>query len=117
MKKQLSLFILFILATALPLRSASTVAALSSAKAYPNPWRSDKNANSSIRFDGMPAGSVIKIFTISAHEVNKLIADSSGVADWTRTNSSGDPVASGIYIYLIIDPQGNEASGKLAIIK
>lgn len=90
---------------------------LSGAKAFPNPWRVDKHANSSVTFDGMPGGSKIKIFTISAHLVKELTADSSGIATWDRMNNSGQSVASGIYIYLIIDPQGNDTTGKIAIIK
>ena len=112
------LVLLLLLAAALPLGAASTVStSLNGAKAFPNPWRSDKHANMSVTFDGMPASSIIKIFTVSAREVKQLTADATGVALWDRTNSGGDQVASGVYIYLIIDPQGNHASGKLAIIK
>ncbi len=90
---------------------------LAGAKGYPNPWRIDRHANVSITFDGMPGGTHIKIFTIAGHLVKELTTDSSGRASWDRTNSSGHSVASGVYIYLLIDPQGNDASGKLAIIK
>ena len=113
-----SLVILLLVAVALPLKAASTVSTtLSSVKAFPNPWRSDKHANMSIKFDNMPAASVIKIFTVSGREVKQLAADASGSALWDRANDSGESVASGVYIYLIIDPQGNHTSGKLAIIK
>jgi hypothetical protein len=117
MKRQFLTLILFLSAFALPLKAANVITALSGAKAYPNPWRSDKHANLTIKFDGMPAASLIKIFTISGREVKQLNADSTGTASWDRTNDSGDFVASGVYIYLIIDPQGDETSGKLAIIK
>ncbi len=90
---------------------------LSGAKAYPNPWRVDRHAGMFVTFAGIPVGTHVKIFTIAAHLVKDITADSSGQALWDRTNSSGEAVASGIYIYLLIDPQGNHASGKLAIIK
>ena len=107
-----------LLAAALPLKASTTVVPnLSNVRAYPNPWRVDKHANTSVKFDGMPAGSTVKIFTIAAEEVKKLSADSAGSVSWDRTNDSGQSVASGVYIYLIIDPQGNQTSGKLAIIK
>jgi hypothetical protein len=113
-----SLVVLLLIAVALPLKAVSMVStSLSGAKAFPNPWRSDKHANMSITFNGMPAASAIKIFTVSAHEVKQLSADSNGSASWDRMNDAGEPVASGVYIYLIIDPQGNHTSGKLAIIK
>jgi hypothetical protein len=110
-------FALFALSSALPLYATGVVSAsLAGARAYPNPWRADKHANTLIKFDNMPAASTVKIFTVSAHEVKTLSADSSGMAPWDRTNDSGDRVASGVYIYLVIDPQGNETSGKIAVI-
>lgn len=90
---------------------------LAGAKGYPNPWRIDRHANLPVTFDGMPAGTQIKIFTVAGHFVKELTTDSIGEARWDRTNSSGHAVASGVYIYLLIDPQGNDASGKIAIIK
>jgi len=116
MKREM-IAILSLMLLSAPLHAASTVAAISSAKAYPNPWRADKHSNILIKFDTMPAASLVKIFTVSGRQVKELMADSMGLARWDRTNDSGDPVASGVYIYLIIDPQGNETSGKLAIIK
>src|SRR5882672_4620902 len=108
--KRRFLAILFLVAVAWPLPAANVVTALSGAKAYPNPWRSDKHANMSIKFDGMPAASLIKIFTVSGHEVKQFSADSGGTAAWGRTNDAGELVASGVYIFLIIDPQGNVTS-------
>src|SRR5258708_4137854 len=105
MKRRI-LVMLFLVAAALPLRAASVVTGpLSGARAYPNPWRIDKHANMSIKFDNIPTGSTIKIFTISAHEVKQLTAVGSGTALWDRTNDGGQAVASGVYIYLVIDPQ------------
>jgi hypothetical protein len=109
---------LALLSGTLALQAASlNTSPLSGAKAYPNPWRVDRHQNLPVRFDGMPGGSHIKIFTIAGHLVKELTADSAGFAPWDRTNSSGQHVASGVYIYLLIDPQGNDASGKIAIIR
>ncbi len=110
----LSLSTLYLLRSA---HGAGVVAvSLGAVKAYPNPWRADKHANTPIKFDNLPTASTVKIFTISAHEVKTLSSDSTGIAAWDRTNEGGDRVASGVYIYLAIDPQGNSTSGKLAII-
>ena len=38
-------------------------------------------------------------------------------ASWDLANDKGDKVASGIYVYLITDGQGNKAKGKVAVIK
>ena len=93
------------------------VSPLSAVKVYPNPWRADKHQNVSVKFVGAPAGSVIKLFTVAAQEVKLLATDAGGTAIWDLANSSGERISSGIYIYLIIDPQGNETSGKLAVIQ
>lgn len=85
-------------------------------RVYPNPWRADQDGNSTITFDHMSPASTVKIFTISAREVRTLSADN-GSAEWDRTNNAGDKVASGIYLYLITDGQGNQTKGKLAIIR
>jgi len=89
---------------------------LSTVKVYPNPWRSDKHADKSVTFAGLPLGTTIKIFTVSGHEVKELHADGPSIL-WDLKTESGNKVASGLYIYLVTDSQGNKVRGKLAIIK
>jgi len=89
----------------------------SAIQVYPNPWRSDKHAGKPITFANLPVNSTVKIFTTSGHKVKELSAHSSGLSTWDLTNDSGDKVASGIYIYLITDSQGDKTKGKVAIIK
>jgi hypothetical protein len=84
---------------------------------YPNPWRSDTHADKAIQIVHVPAGSSIKLFTVSGHFVRELMADSTGAARWDRSNGHGQPVASGLYVYLIRDPQGHTFIGQLALIK
>jgi len=111
-------FELCVLGFAYPLHAAGVVTEpLSSVKVYPNPWRADLHTNALIKFENLQAASTVKIFTVSGHEVKRLSADSNGSADWDRTNDSGDKVASGVYLFLANDLQGNETKGKLAIIK
>lgn len=85
-------------------------------RVYPNPWRSDKHAGSPITFDQLPANCSIRIFTISGHKA-KEFDNVTGSVTWDLTNENGDQVASGIYIYLITDSQGDKARGKVAVIK
>ncbi|HVO33874.1 MAG TPA: IPT/TIG domain-containing protein [Elusimicrobiota bacterium] len=82
----------------------------------PNPWRSDRHAGVAITFDQLPANSTIKIFTLSGRSVRTLTA-MGGFADWDRTNDDGKTVASGIYLFVASDPQGNKTQGRLAILK
>jgi hypothetical protein len=101
-----------------PSSPPTTVASTNQAdvRVYPNPWRKDKHAGHPITFDQMTSGSDVKIFTVSGHKVKELDG-SSGTATWDLTDNSGDQVASGIYIYLIKDSQGNKVHGKVAIIQ
>jgi hypothetical protein len=36
---------------------------------------------------------------------------------WDLTNDSGDKVASGVYLYVITDGQGDKVRGKVGILK
>jgi hypothetical protein len=88
----------------------------STVRVYPNPWRKDKHSGHPVTFDQMTSGSDVKIFSVSGHKVKELNG-SSGSVTWDLTDDSGDQVASGIYIYLIKDSQGNKSEGKLAVIR
>jgi hypothetical protein len=43
--------------------------------------------------------------------------DAGGKAPWNLANDSGARVASGIYLYLITDGQGNKTRGKFTVIR
>jgi len=102
--------------TAAPVTINLVSADLSTVKVYPNPWRSDKHADKSVTFAGLPFGTTIKIFTVSGHELKELHTDGPSIL-WDLKTESGDKVASGLYIYLVTDSQGNKVRGKLAVIK
>jgi len=88
---------------------------LSAARVFPNPWRAARG-DGPITFDQMSANSTVKIFTVSSRWVKTLSAPGGSVS-WDLTNDSGEKVASGLYLYLITDSQGNKTRGKLAIIR
>jgi hypothetical protein len=88
---------------------------LAGARIWPNPFRASRG-DRAIIFDQLPAGATVKIFTLSARHVITLQAPA-GSATWSVTNDSGDKVASGIYLYLITDNQGNKTRGQLTVIR
>jgi hypothetical protein len=88
---------------------------LGNVRVYPNPLRVARGDQALI-FDRMPAGSTVKIFTISGHWVRTLPA-ATGVVPWDLRNDSGDPVASGLYLYLISTPSGDKTRGKFTVIR
>jgi hypothetical protein len=84
-------------------------------RVYPNPWSTDLGV-SEIKFDGLTDNSTIKIFTLSARWVTTLQAPTGNV-NWNLRNNDGDLVASGYYLYVITDNNGNRARGRLAIVR
>ncbi|MFA5975840.1 MAG: fibronectin type III domain-containing protein [Elusimicrobiota bacterium] len=104
-------------ATVTTITSSSASGILDGVRAYPNPWRSDRHAASSgVTFDRLPAGSQVKLFTLSGRWAATL-NETNQQAVWNLTNDNGKQVASGIYIYLVTDPQGNTKRGKLVVIR
>jgi hypothetical protein len=89
---------------------------LSGVRVFPNPWRSDKHSGLPITFDTLSVNSTIKLFTVSGHWIKTLPTSSTSVT-WDLTNDSGSKVASGLYVYLIKDDQGQKKTGQVAVIK
>jgi hypothetical protein len=88
-----------------------------SPRAYPNPWRADRGYAPQITFDQLTGTNVtIKIFTVSGHLLRTLTTGTSSTT-WDLTNDSGQIVASGIYIYLATNDQGQQARGKVVVIQ
>ncbi len=88
---------------------------LSQAKTYPNPYKG--NYFSGITFDSLTEGSKIKIYTLSGQLIKEIEVSDEGMVFWDVKNEQGKKIASGIYIYLIVDEKGNKKTGKIAIIK
>ncbi|HVO33036.1 MAG TPA: T9SS type A sorting domain-containing protein, partial [Elusimicrobiota bacterium] len=91
----------------------------SQVKIYPNPWRSDRHGGQPLTFGNVPPGSTIKIFTLSGHLVRTIQSSDSSTSatTWDLTNDGGSKVASGLYLYLATDAQGNRSTGKISIIR
>jgi hypothetical protein len=85
-------------------------------RAYPNPWRADRGYVQQVTFDQLSGNTTIKIFTVSGHLVRTLTTGSLSTT-WDINNDSGDRVASGIYIYLATNDQGQKAQGKVVVIR
>ncbi len=85
-------------------------------RVFPNPWRADSDRGVDITFDHLNPGSSIDIFTLSGRYVHRII-NTLDRASWDRRDESGRYVASGLYLYLIRDPSGAVAKGKLVLIR
>lgn len=83
---------------------------------YPNPFVADGSANA-ITFANLRQQTRVQILSEHGKVVKTLLKNgSNGDLDWDLTNDSGDAVASGIYLYRIIENE-KERMGKLAIVR
>jgi len=84
--------------------------------AYPVPFVAKKHQK--IYFNELPGAGEIKIFTVSGEEVARIPVSASegGQKEWTVTNSSGEKVATGVYLFLV-DAGGQKFTGKLVVIR
>jgi uncharacterized membrane protein YeaQ/YmgE (transglycosylase-associated protein family) len=94
------------------------------AKVYPNPYkpgtRGDFDRKGGVLFDNLTRKAKIKIYTITGDLVREINKDNfDRTYEWNTENDYGKKLASGVYIYIITNPDkgGDKAKGKIAIIK
>ncbi len=89
---------------------------------YPNPYKPGSGTKydrpEGIVFDILTEDVKIRIFNIAGELVfEHKTQNSRGRYEWKAINNSGNKLASGIYIYIITNENGDVKKGKLAIIK
>jgi hypothetical protein len=84
-------------------------------KTYPNPYSPSRG--NSMRFSvDRTTGGEVRIYTISGRLVKELlIASGENEVNWDVLNEEGNSIKAGLYLYTIIDAEGNKKTGKLAI--
>lgn len=84
---------------------------------YPNPFIIN-GSNNQITIDGLIRDSNIKILTVSGKLINEFTSPGGRVAYWNGKNLEGEFVASGVYLIIAYDKEGNSVTtGKVAVIK
>ncbi len=85
---------------------------------YPVPFTPSRNAaHTAITFTDLAGDGRIRIYTIDGKLVNEIgIAQGQLTVDWPATNSKGEKVATGVYIYNI-ETGGSSTQGKLVVIR
>ncbi|MFH1851788.1 MAG: hypothetical protein ABIA75_05535 [Candidatus Neomarinimicrobiota bacterium] len=96
---------------------------LQNIKVVPNPYVVTslfdpmENVNS-LKFMYLPEACEITIYSMSGVQVKRIKHDDgTGIENWNLTNDFGQEVAFGVYYYLVTTPGGDQAAGKLAIIR
>ena len=73
-----------------------------------------------VYFANLPANCTINIYTMAGELVQSLQHNSSiedGIENWDLTTSDNFPVSFGMYIFHVKSENGNESTGRFAIIK
>lgn len=103
---------------------------LSNVRVYPNPYVPASNSpagrdfqhgnlNTGIVFDNLTESSRIFIYTVTGRLVTKSqpLQEYGSLFHWDAKNDNKDDVASGVYIYVIKDFNGNVRTGRLGIVR
>lgn len=96
---------------------AAAAAASSGAelRAFPNPWRADRDGATPLTFR-LPGGEgELRLFTVSGRPVRRLPL-SAGEARWDLRDDAGGAVASGYYVYLATF-EGKTSRGLVAVLR
>ncbi len=84
---------------------------------YPNPFNRELAVGRTVKFQRMPAFTVIKIYTIAGELVYELNAGANGLVEWDGRNRQGTAVTPGVYLYMAQSPDGSKKIGKLQVVK
>ncbi|GIX05738.1 MAG: hypothetical protein KatS3mg115_0141 [Candidatus Poribacteria bacterium] len=81
---------------------------------YPNPFRIQQDGV--VIFRNLTREARIEIFTLDGRRVKRILPNGSGSATWDGRNENGDPVASGLYLFLIVAPT-DRRTGQLFVVR
>ncbi len=79
--------------------------------AFPNPFVIS-NQNDVLSFNYARSGTV-RIYTVAGEEVDAFPINNS----WDGTNQKDQPVASGVYLFILSDDEGNISRGKILLVR
>lgn len=88
----------------------------------PNPFIVSRSKPNYLRFRNLTANSQVKILTSAGRLVRTLTGNNideimGSYAQWDGRNQNGKLVSSGVYLYLIVDENGNSTAGKFVVIR
>lgn len=83
--------------------------------AFPNPYIID-SGDDILKFNFAGIGKV-SIYNTAGETVRELVLDPRFDSYWNGRNQNGEPVASGVYFFVITDSEGNVGRGKFLLIR
>src|SRR5689334_5040881 len=94
----------------------AAAADLSAVYEFPNPVRV-YSGNTQASFANLPAGATLRIYDVQGRLVREFTNLSGPTFVWNLTNADGQPLASGVYVYLVTDDDGHQKIGKVALLR
>jgi hypothetical protein len=99
---------------------AAAGAALSDGVVFPQPWEAGDRGGAygaqALTFASFPAGTKVRVLTLTGEQVWEGAAGPNGVLTWDGRNSSGRAVASGTY-YAIIEGAGARKVRRVVVVR
>lgn len=90
-----------------------TYTSISSVVVSPNPVRRESSAV--VSFERLPEGARVQVYDLSGERVALLVANAEGRAWWDLVARTGNPVARGIYMF-VVECQGRRYAGTLGVL-
>lgn len=66
---------------------------------------------------GFPPGSEIEIFNVKGERIARFSLNNGGILQWDARTGNGEPVASGVYVFRVETPDGEQKIGKFAVVR
>lgn len=83
---------------------------------FPNPFRPNSAQGGVLKFDNLLPDSKVRIYTLSGELVRGYIS-SGGRQIWDGRNTAGEEAATGVYLYVVDQPDGSKAIGKIFLVR
>lgn len=75
-------------------------------RAFPNPFEPGTAHHGTMKFTGLPVGSIVHVYTLAGADVRDLADPIQHTIEWDGRNHDGSLVAAGIYLYAVEIPDG-----------
>src|SRR3989339_883130 len=88
--------------------------------AYPNPYKPSTAVDGKLKIINLPVDCTVTIYNIAGEKIREIKeADlgNLGWIEWDGKNESSELVARGVYLYVVIAPDGSKKIGKIGLLK
>ncbi|MEK7475619.1 MAG: kelch repeat-containing protein [Candidatus Coatesbacteria bacterium] len=82
-------------------------------RVFPNPFQRGRAVRGTVKFDGIPAGAALRLYTVRGVRVWET-ESKGGSVEWDGKGLGGGPVSPGVYLW-VADDRGKRQTGKLVV--